>query len=487
MVLILIAAVIGVAAYLGWARITGVWGFALDDAWIHQTYARNLATSGQFEFVPGQPSSGSTSGTWTLLIALGYLARVDFKWWTYALGTVCLAWTALGVWALALLLFPERPRTALAAGVLCALEWHLIWSAVSGMETVLFTALALWLMVQINLPKFKTQNQGDDLAIGIWCGVLVLTRPEGLLLVGLVLLAQMGLRGWTGRATWSSLVWTVVGIAIPMVPWMAFNWLTSGTPFPNTFYAKQREYAELLAAISFPERFARVFAQPFIGAQVLLLPGLVAAAWPLARRIGKPETWPTLVPLVWAAAHLTTYALRLPVTYQHGRYEIPVIPVMIVWGMGGTAMLLRMSDARLWARVLSRAAALSIAVTLVAFVAIGARAYATDVAIIEGEMVSVARWLDAHAAPGDLIAAHDIGAIGYFARRPLLDLAGLVSPEVIPFIRDEARLGAFMRQRGAAYLVTFPSWYRRLTDGLGKSAFAGNSQAPEHLTVYRLP
>ena len=522
MVLIVFAAVIGVAVYLGWARLAGVWGFALDDAWIHQTYARNLANTGQFEFVPGQPSSGSTSGTWTLLIAVGYLARVDYKWWTYLLGTICLAMTALGVWALTYLLFPERPRTALAAGIFCALEWHLIWSAVSGMETVLFTALSLWLMIQINLPKFKTQNQGDDLATGIWCGVLVLTRPEGLLLVGLVLLAQIGLRGWTRRATWASIVWTVIGIAVPMVPWIAFNWLTSGTPFPNTFYAKQREYAELLAASSFPVRFVQVFAQPFIGAQFLLLLGLLAvdsfpqrfrqmfeppfivplvllrplvlllrvllaAVWSLVRRIRQPETWPKLVPLVWAIAHLATYALRLPVVYQHGRYEIPVIPVLIVLGMGGTAMLLRLSDTRMWARVLSRAAALSIAITLLAFVAIGARAYATDVSIIEGEMVSVARWLDAHAAPGDLIAAHDIGAIGYFTRRPLLDLAGLVSPEVIPILRDEARLGALMRQRDAVYFVTFPKWYLRLAESLGDVVFEGNSPALEHLTVYRLP
>jgi hypothetical protein len=485
-VLIIIAAMIGVAVYLGWARVTGVWGFALDDAWIHQTYARNLAAAGQFEFVPGQPSSGSTSGTWTLLIALGYLARVDFKWWTYALGIICLAMTALGVWALTLLLFSDRPRAALAAGILCALEWHLIWSAVSGMETVLFTALSLWLMVQINLQKFKTQNQGDDLLIGIWCGVLVLTRPEGLLLVGLVLLTQLALRGWTRRAAWIGLVWTVIGLAIPMVPWMVFNGLTSGTPLPNTFYAKQREYAELLAVISFPQRFARVFAQPFIGTQVLLLPGLVTAVLPLMRRIRKPDTWPRLVPLVWAIAHLATYALRLPVIYQHGRYEIPVIPVLIVFGMGGTAALLRLSDTRIWARVLSRAAALSVAITLLAFVGGGARAYATDVSIIEGEMVSVARWLNTNAAPGDLIAAHDIGAVGYFTRRPLLDLAGLVSPEVIPFIRDEARLGALMRQRGAAYLVTFPSWYPRLTSQL-EPVFAGSAaQATEHLTVYRI-
>ena len=480
------AAVIGVAIYLGWARAAGVWGFALDDAWIHQTYARNLAATGQLAFIPGQPSAGSTSGVWTLLIALGYLARIDFKWWTYLLGAVCLVMTALGAWALTVLLFPGRPHAALAAGILCALEWHLIWSAASGMETVLFTALSLWLMVQINLPKFKSQNQGDDLLLGIWCGVLALTRPEGLLLVGLALLAQVGLRGWTRRAAWTGLVWSVIGVAIPMVPWLAFNWLASGTPLPNTFYAKQREYAELLASMSLAQRFGRVLAAPFVGAQVLMAPGLVAAAWSLVRHIKQPESWPRLVPLVWAIAHLTTYALRLPVTYQHGRYEIPAIPVMIVFGVGGTVTLLSLSDARLWVRVMSRAAALSVVITQLAFVVVGARAYATDVGIIEGEMVNVALWLNAHAAPDDLIAAHDIGAIGYFTQRPLLDLAGLVSPEVIPFIRDEARLGALARQRGAVYLVTFPSWYPRLTIQL-EPVFAGNAaQASEHLTVYRL-
>ena len=136
-----------------------MWGFALDDAWIHQTYARNLVATGQFAFVPGQPSSGSTSPLWTLLIALGYLVRVDYKWWTYALGAVCLAATALGVWQLTLRLFPDRPRAALVAGIFCALEWHLVWAAVSGMETVLFTALSVWLLVVTLNQKSEIENQ----------------------------------------------------------------------------------------------------------------------------------------------------------------------------------------------------------------------------------------------------------------------------------------------------------------------------------------
>jgi hypothetical protein len=89
-------------------------------------------------------------------------------------------------------------------------------------------------------------------------------------------------------------------------------------------------------------------------------------------------------------------------------------------------------------------------------------AYRRDVQVIETEMVATARWVRANTEPAALIAAHDIGALGYFGGRRLLDLAGLVSPEVIPFIRDEARLSAWLDEMGADYLVTFPAWYPAL-------------------------
>jgi hypothetical protein len=88
------------------------------------------------------------------------------------------------------------------------------------------------------------------------------------------------------------------------------------------------------------------------------------------------------------------------------------------------------------------------------------------VGFIEGEMVQIASWLRDNTPPDALIAVHDIGAVGYFANRPLLDLAGLVTPEVIPFISDEERLLAFMQRRGASYVVFFPDWsaaYRRMS------------------------
>ena len=72
------AALLGVAAYVALARASGLHGFPLDDAWIHQTYARNLANAGQLAYVPGQPSAGSTSPAWSFLLSISYLLGLDY-------------------------------------------------------------------------------------------------------------------------------------------------------------------------------------------------------------------------------------------------------------------------------------------------------------------------------------------------------------------------------------------------------------------------
>jgi hypothetical protein len=85
------------------------------------------------------------------------------------------------------------------------------------------------------------------------------------------------------------------------------------------------------------------------------------------------------------------------------------------------------------------------------------------VAIIETEMVHMAKWINSETSEDVVIAAHDIGALGYFGNRELIDLAGLVSPEVIPIIRNEAAIERFLQAREPAYLMTFPAWYPELT------------------------
>jgi hypothetical protein len=478
--LILCSALFSALLYVGWSYRYGSLGFPLDDGWIHQTYARNLAHTGQLSYLPGQPSAGSTSPLWTILLSIGYLLRLDCRLWAYFLGAVGLALTGWTAYRLADRLFPDQQWAAPLVGLFCALEWHLNWAAFSGMETILFTWLTLLTMNLLAICISLSAIRHSLFAMaGIVAGLLTLTRPEGLLLAGLVGLALLW-HVWR-KARWRG-IWAVAGYGLALVvvisPWLAFNLSVSEQPFPNTFYAKQAEY-RILLSLPLGTRLARVLLPTVVGAQILLLPGFLYAAFrafysPPRPTSHAPHTVSVL--LLWWLVTALIYALRLPVSYQHGRYLIPTIPILVIFGSWGTLSLLRLDSPQTIVRALSRAMFIAALVLLLIFWIIGARAYATDVGFIEGEMVAVARWLEANTPSEALIAVHDIGAVGYLVGRPLLDLAGLITPEVVPFIADEVQLLAFMEEKGAGYIVFFPDW---------SSTYAHMSQDPRLQPVYR--
>jgi hypothetical protein len=120
---------------------------------------------------------------------------------------------------------------------------------------------------------------------------------------------------------------------------------------------------------------------------------------------------------------------------------------------------------------------------------LGAQAYARDVGVIETEMVQIARWVNKNTPQTAVIGAHDIGGLGYFGDREIIDLAGLVSPDVIPFIRDQAQLATYLNEKEADYLITFPSWYPDLVTDL-EGIYQSNGEyssifGMDQMTVYR--
>jgi hypothetical protein len=493
-----LAALVGAAYLLVGAVGYGVTGFPLDDAWIHQTYARNLATTGQWAFVPGQVSAGSTAPLWSLLLSVGYRLGIPYTVWAYGLGVVALGLTGWTVSWLGAMLYPDQRRASCLAGILCIGEWHLVWAAVSGMETVLFIWLSvmtvgLWQLsnIKYQIPNSKWQvpnarKKGDTeqawrfqvpdlkfdnlnlifLLLGFLGGLLALTRPEGLLLVALIGLAT----GWQRRHAprrWL-LSWAAMGLGLmlTLAPYLIFHYSTTGQPFPNTLYAKQQEYHDMLALYPVWRRWLTVASVTLVGGQVLLLPGFILAVGrAISGHSSSPARGGILLITAWCFAHLALYALRLPVTYQHGRYQMPVIPFLILIGTAGTGQLLRLVTQPSVNRILARTMIASLGLVFLAFVGIGARAYATDVGFIQGEMVATARWLVKNTPEHSRIAVHDIGAVGYFANRPLLDLAGLITPQVIPFITNESLLTEFIQSEGADYVIFFPDWsapYQRM-------------------------
>ena len=469
LVILIGACLVGIGLFLGVSQIAGGrLGFPLDDAWIHQTYARNLASNGRFEFVPGISSAGSTSPLWTLLLTLGYLLSIPYLVWAYLLGGLSLlwlGWAAMQVWRS---LWPSLASKDWLAGLSIVLLWPLLWAATSGMETLLFAALGMQIAALYLGQVAKDEAPGVKwlAGLGLLCGLLILTRPDGVVLVALLLAGLFLLAGdWIER--FKRVLILGVTAVLPLLPYFLFNIWANGTLWPNTMDAKQTEYAVLLAQPLLGRIFRLLYLslggpesgwQGISSAHLLLLPGLLYAVWLALKADWQNKQLAQTLLLLWAGGHVVLYAWRLPVTYQHGRYLLAIIPIWVLYGLAGWVWLLfqREGGRGLW--FAQKTAQFVFALMLLFFLFQGAVAYATDVAIIEGEMVTVGRWLAENTDDNAIIATHDIGAIGYFAQRPLLDLAGLITPEIIPLLADETAVSAYVLQSDADYLVTAPGW-----------------------------
>jgi hypothetical protein len=57
---------------------------------------------------------------------------------------------------------------------------------------------------------------------------------------------------------------------------------------------------------------------------------------------------------------------------------------------------------------------------------------------ITNSLVAWGRWFGGHTAPDAVIATPDIGAIGYFSDRRVVDLAGLITPAMVPHLMRES-------------------------------------------------
>lgn len=484
---LLLAVVGGLTLFLAAAWLAGGLGFPLDDAWIHQTYARNVGINGRWEYTPGQPSTGSTAPLWTLLLAVGYLLRLPHLLWVYLLGgglLLAVGWLGMRLWRQ---LWPQWVQFDWVAGVVLVLTWPLLWAAASGMETLLFTALGLLIC-----ERYLAQRKLSPV-LGLLCGLLILVRPDGLVLLFALMLLHTLLSTPHFPLPKEVIAFTVAFL-LPLIPYFSFNIWSSGQLWPTTFYAKQAEYAPLLeqpllwrlwqvVAVSLGSvATGRGMNSPHL----LLLPGVFVAVWQWFQQ----RRWRPFLLLLWAGGHVVLYAWRLPLVYQHGRYLLPTIPVWVLLGLAGWGWLLGKTNGRFF-RIMRQTAVLSFAIVLLFFLLQGAAAYGRDVAFIEGEMVTAARWLAANTEPDALVAAHDIGAIGYFAERPLLDLAGLLSPEVVPLLPDEAALVDHALAAGAAYLVTAPGWPYRSLGERGTAVYRTDfgwtrAQGWENTAVYRL-
>ena len=441
--------------------VNGFHGFPIDDAWIHLQFARVLSQHAEWTYFPGDQSvSGSTSPLYTMAVALGFLFTNDEKVLGHCIGLLFhlgfLA--AFAAWAYQRL--GKNIAWACGAVLLIALDGRVGILAVSGMETSLFlgvTALALY-----GRAAKRPLLCGVALGSGIWI------RPDGMILLialGLDLLLE---RSWSrshssdaesdavqqkpknlkpspdsdpdsGHQKPKNLKPSPLGpVVLILVAYGVFNLVVGGSLLPNTFAAKTAYY-RVMDTWQFVsgEMFNFLVVNAGWVITPLALVAVAGVAWDLLRRRRAALAGEA----AWVVGLLLAYVLFLPFAHRFHRYLVPALPALVVLGLAGLRMLMdgavargvvpneRLARVAGWV-VLGAALALQVYSSFLREPGFAHKHYAHFCRYHNERHERTGRWLAKNTKPGAVIATHDVGAIAFYSGRKVVDMVGLVEPEV---------------------------------------------------------
>jgi hypothetical protein len=169
---------------------------------------------------------------------------------------------------------------------------------------------------------------------------------------------------------------------------------------------------------------------------------------------------------LWLLVMFVAYWRNLPFLYQEGRYLMPVIPALLLLGMSGVVDTVDFIWRRLPRRPAPLAAGLSYTIPAIFIVgqfipAAGAMksSYAESCKYITDRQVATARWIHDRLPERAVVATHDVGAIGFYSGRRIVDCMGLVSPQMIPQIGNLNALIASLRTSGVTHIAVLRNWF----------------------------
>lgn len=391
------------------------WSWIEDDTFITLRYAENLVNGKGLVFNEGQRIEGYSNLAWVLLAAgaksLGADPLIVVRLAGILSGLMCL----LLSWCIARKLRPEGGVELMLAPLFLAVSPVLARHSVSGLETAAYAMC-------FSTSLFSIMARNGSLVRHVFglaslC-LLILLRPEGMVFGLLFLvLARGSILGQ--RPAW-------MAFCIALVLFLAWRWWYFGKLLPNTFYFKMTSgESAVFSGIRYTLDFILYNGGIIlIGFALVLLMSRHAA--PYIRRF-------LLVIALQAAIVITAGGDWM----YHYRFYAPLMPLLaglLAAGAGYTlaAAISHHGSSRLPSSVLA-----VVLVITFSCICLGENYVWRKVmpSVQSGQYLSqsyarLGLWLREHTPPGSTIAVSDIGAVGYYSQRTIIDMLGLVDPHI---------------------------------------------------------
>ena len=470
----------------------GRWVLPLDDAYIHQQYARQAATGYPFRYnIEDPPTSGSTSLLYPFLLVIPWLLglRGDaLSVVSFFIGACALLWSVmlsrqiaqkLGTRWVPLASVPVA-GVELLAPLLLVSNGALLWGFFSGMETGLYVALFL--------ATLNAHISEDARGVALWGGLLVLMRPEGQVTAAVIIVVAM-LRAFRNRGndrahwSWLYIVPFVCGLVQP-----ALNMWLTGSLSANGMRAKSWLYNHPFEPFDIVRQISKTFLnlcrtfilgikwdqQPWGVEAQGAIQGLDENLWYLPPLLGLSA----LVYLIALALHewrgkrvsmaasfllivvagLATNATMMTAEWHYYRYALPFLALTLIVGasaIGRAGVVLGRGRSRTAYLALAGLALILSIITVPGFL----WRYGEAIRTMVNQQIRLAEWINTNLPPGAWVGVHDCGAIRYYGGHPTYDLVGLTAPKEVSASWRQGSGHTFETMEQAQHLPAFFAIY----------------------------
>ena len=406
--------------------------WAYDDPYITYRYSQNLINGTGFVYNANERVLSTTTPLFALLLACLAPLWDNLPKLANLIGTISLAVGAVFIWDLAKTW--KSPPIGWA-GLLLYPSFPLMLTTI-GSETPLYLALCL--------GSFATYARRSFKLTAILSALALLTRPDGILVV--IILSIDFLIRIRRPIPWVAVL-LFLGITIP---WFTFAWIYFGSPIPATLVTKQQQGLMTISQrfpagfVSLIKQYVRKFNYRIEAALVILGGGYLGIE---SYRNKNFRRW--LLFFGWIVLYFLAYT-ALGVS-RYFWYYAPLIPGIVgLVGLGAASVVL---SAFVFQRLLFKqqfrnnkninftSIANVLVVLLIAFLALFQFRDLYNLRSSSDKRIDIYRaigeWFQANTPPDTTIGTLEVGIIGYYSQRHMVDFAGLLIPDIAAQFSNE--------------------------------------------------
>lgn len=413
----------------------------IDDSFITYRYARNILAGNGFVYNQGERILGTTTPLYTLILTL---TAIPFGGRDAPFPLISAVLNACFDAISCVLLYQLGQRFHFdLAGAITALVWSIapysVTFAIGGLETSLYILLLLSMIF--------LYVQGKYIPAWFMAALALLTRPDALILIGLVGLHRLFLLIKKVKLS----IWEPILFIVPVGVWCMFAFMYFGSPLPHSMLAKTLAYhldssaafIRLLQHFATPFMEETTFGPPIIIAGLILYPFLfIIGARTLVRK--NPSILPAAI---YPWFYLIVFSIANPLIFRW--YLTPPLPFYFFFILVGieqilnevllptlSKSILNSQEQSIWINKIPQLVLFGfpLIMSLLAWTIRpdhGPATPAPQMAWIKLETIyhQAASILQPVLKPGSVIAAGDVGVLGYDTGARILDTVGLNSRE----------------------------------------------------------